>query len=701
MDERTTDWAPDSLLSGGPDTWPLTARAAAAAIGVNERTIRRAIARGELPATKEAGVYRITPADLSRYRARGARSRPAGAGHAAASPRPLIGSIPEPPLWLVEPRPEAGPPRGVPAALTSLIGRQREVAEVTALLRQDDVRLLTLTGPGGVGKTRLALRVAETIAPPSSAEIAFVSLAAVSHPARVASAIARAVGAGEQRGHAIIDSLAAYLRPLPLLLILDNFEHVLDAAPIVSGLLASCPGLTILVTSRAPLQLSGERRYPVPPLALPGSRQLTDLEAMSRIEAIRLFVERARLVDPAFALTGANAAAVAAIGARLDGLPLAIELAAARVGIFPPAVLLDRLERRLLSLGRGPRDQPARLRSLHDAIAWSYDLLTGAERALFRRLAVFIGGFTLDAAQAVAADGAVLDGIEVLVSNSLLRRLPMPGDEGRFGMLETIRQFGLERLAEAGEEAPLRAAHAAYFAGFGERYHPNRVAPGERIDDRLDRLEADHPNFRAALAWLQGTGDSEGVLRLAGALATFWHLRVHFQEGRQWLEWALVHAAAAPDPLRGHGLSGLSMIAWSEGEYAETITLAEAGLAIGRQTGDAYLTALSLHMIGDAEHGLGGLARAEATLEKRSPSGEPSVPNRRKRRPSSCSARSPTGGGMPRAPPGGPRWGSPSFAPSATPRLWRRCSASWAAWLATRAISNARRRSTARGFTSA
>src|SRR5215207_1006872 len=432
MSGQAADTQPDAV-SAARDTWPvghaLTAKEAARVAGVHERTIRRAIARGELPAAKRAGIFQIAPEALVQYRARHRRTSP-----------PL--SL----LRLVEHAP--GSAFALPTPLTSFLGRERDIAAVTAALSQPDLRLLTLTGPGGTGKTRLALRVAEELAPRFPDGVAFVPLAAVADPLLIPSAIAQQLGVRERGDRPIGERLIAALHDRRLLLVLDNFEHVLPAAPFVAELLAACPALSILVTSRTMLRLSGEQRFPVPPMTLPDPTITTTATAARQADAVQLFVQRAQAAQPGFVLTDENAGIVAAICRRLDGLPLAIELAAARIPVLPQRALLDRLDRRLLLLTGGPLDAPACLRTMRDAIAWSYDLLPSEEQLLFRRLAVFMGGCTLEAATALAGGGIdVLEGISALVASSLLRQEDGSGGESRFLMLETVREFGLERLA--------------------------------------------------------------------------------------------------------------------------------------------------------------------------------------------------------------------------------------------------------------
>jgi non-specific serine/threonine protein kinase len=414
------------------------------------------------------------------------------------------------------------------------------------------------------------------------------------------------LGIADRGGADQIGPLVSALGDAPLLLVLDNFEQVLAAGPGVVTLLLGCARLTILVTSRAPLRVSGERERAVLPLVLPDAFA-SSLTAIAASPAVQLYCERVAAVDPAFSLTAENTNTIAAICHRLDGLPLAIELAAARGKLLPPAHLLPRLARSLPLLSGGPRDVPARLQTMHEAIAWSHDLLTSDEQRVFRRLAVFTGGFTLEAAEQICQTmsghdptppaQAPLEAIASLFDKSLLSRNDAAAS-GRLGMLETIREFALEQLIAAGEEETTRVAHAAYFSSFDHRLEPNHTAPGERFDDRLWGIEAELPNLRAALAFLVSRGDIERVLRLGGWLSVFWRHRGNLTEGRQILEWALEQHAPEETETYARALAGLSLIVWSQGEMALAASLAESALSIARKIAHAELIALALHMQG-------------------------------------------------------------------------------------------------------
>jgi predicted ATPase/DNA-binding CsgD family transcriptional regulator len=583
-----------------------------------------------------------------------------------------------PPVQLQVGRRRARPPRhNLPAQPTPLIGRAQEVDAVCLMLLRPEVRLLTLGGPPGVGKTRLALAVAARtlgdvkrkvgrIPPPRSLPsrrtakragfpdgVLFVPLAAIGDPALVVPAIGRALGVTGTAGLPVEEALRLHLREKRLLLVLDNFEQVLPAAPQVAALLAAATGLKVLVTSRAALRLAGEHRFAVPPLSLPLPRSGGDhgrspasgraphtatdsgvaVGDLAESEAVQLFVTRAQAVQPDFALTPENAADVAATCRRLDGLPLAIELAAARVPLLPPHALLGRLEHRLGLLTGGPRDAPARHQTLHAAIAWSYDLLPPDEQTLFARLSVFASGFTLEAAEAVCGDplvapgasdcqlpaGQVLDLLGQLVDKSLVT--PEPPAEGsagpeRYRLLETLRQYALEKLAAAGAAA-VRDRHLAYCVGLAER--GDRALRGPDYRTWIDRLDAEHENLRAALDWALRAGAppaaAESALRLVGALAYFWFLRVHRREGRDWLDRALVRAPAAPGVSPAVRAKALAAAGWlymdADADRHRASALLAESAALFRQLGDRAGEAVTLVDQGQCAYSLRefGLAR--------------------------------------------------------------------------------------------
>jgi predicted ATPase/class 3 adenylate cyclase len=426
----------------------------------------------------------------------------------------------------------AGPP-------TLLIGRDAAVAEIRGQVTRPEVRALTLTGPGGTGKTRLALAVAVATAESFDNGAWFVPLASIRKASLVGPTIARALGITERPHTSVIECLGAALSSRATLLVLDNFEQVTDAAPLVAELLAACPGLTVLATSRGILRIRGEHEYPVTPLPLPERRRWHDVTVLSDSPAVALFVERARAVRPDFELTRDNAPAVAEICSRLDGLPLALELAAARIRLFSPEALLNRLGRRLDLLKGGARDLPERHRALRQTIAWSHDLLAEPEQRLFRRIAVFNGGFSLEAAERVAETAGdlgvdVLDGIIALVDRGLIRR-DEAGDGGvRFALLETIRDFALEQLELSGESTSTSHAHADCFLDLAETAAA-QLAGAEAVA-WLDRLERDHDNLRATLTWAEGAGEATLAHRMAAALWRFWIIRGHMREGRERLQ---------------------------------------------------------------------------------------------------------------------------------------------------------------------
>jgi predicted ATPase/DNA-binding XRE family transcriptional regulator len=517
------------------------------------------------------------------------------------------------------PPPSAPAVTNIPALLTPLIGRAPEVAAVRRLLWRASRRLVTLTGPGGVGKTRLALQVAEETLADLTHGALFVSLAATQDPALVAATIAGALGLTETAGRPPGAALTAYFRDLAMLLVLDNFEQVGEAAPQVVDLLAGAPHLKVLVTSREPLGVRGEAVFLVPPLAVPPAQDSPSADALRESPAVTLFVERAQDSYPGLQFAPDELAVVAAICRRLDGLPLAIELAAARSRILAPPALLAHLQRAIpapalgLLIG-GYRDLPARQQTLRGAIAWSYDLLPAAEQALFRRLAVFADGCTLEAVERIGG-GPPLDGLESLVSKSLLRR-EVAGDEARFAMLATIREYALEQVLAHGELDALRAAHAAFFLHLAETAEPHLSGPQQgRWLDRLDREQA---NFRAALDWLLAAGDAEGTTRVAAALGRFWQLRGYWQEGRRWLDLAHGLAGDLAPPVRARVARAAGGLALSQADFGPARGLLEEALALFQALGDELSAAQVLDRLGAAAFDQGererGIALYEASL---------------------------------------------------------------------------------------
>lgn len=506
----------------------------------------------------------------------------------------------------------------VPSQLTPFIGRKREVEEVRHRLLHPDVRLLTLTGPGGVGKTRLGLQVAEQILDQFADGVYFVALASINDPALVPSAITQTLQVKQGAGQSVVDALQQYLQERQQLLVLDNFERLLEAGPPLTQLLAACPRLKALVTSRVVLRLQGEHNYKVPTLILPPAGHRLSLEQLDRYEGIRLFTERARAASSEFMITIENAPAVIELCRRLDGLPLAIELAAARVRLLSPEAMLARLGNRLELLTGGARDLPDRQQTLRATLDWSYGLLDVDERSLFAHLAVFVGGWTLEAAEAVCDIGdeaEVLQRLSALVDKCLVQQQGGIRHEPSFTMLETVREYGLERLEERGELERLCRRHARYFVELAEE--AERASQGPLQGAWLDRLETEHDNLRAALAWsLSPGGDAEMGLQLTGALLShFWYIREHHSESRMWLQRALERSSGAT-AARAKVLFGAGRLAWFQGELARANTLLEESFALYRDLGDDAGTAYALLFLGRAAISQGNLGRGAALVEE-------------------------------------------------------------------------------------
>lgn len=487
----------------------------------------------------------------------------------------------------------------LPAELTLLIGREREVGQLLALLCRPSVRLVTLVGPGGVGKTRLAVQVARRLQPAFRDGVYLVSLASLNEPGLVVPTLAHTLQFQEHHGRALLEQVQEALHDRHILLVLDNFEHLLPAAPFLEELLVACPALTLLVTSRAALHLRAEHQFPVAPLPLPDLRSLPACDALAQNPAMALFLERAQAIVPTFHLTPSNAQAVAAICVQVDGLPLALELAAAHIKVLPPQALVARLNERLALLTGGSCTLPERQQTLRNTLAWSYDLLSPQEQRLFRLLSVFVDGCTLEALETVAASmidhqKPLLEVATALVDKSLLVPLAQEGEEPRFGMLETMRAYGLEALEAQGEQQTSQEAYATYYLALAEAaaYQEMRGQPAPPYM----RLEQEQANLRTALTWLRDRNETQALLRLAGALWRYWTIQGARFEALSWLQQALdLPGAEAPTVARARALCGLGFLtAYLHHQQAEGLAWLEESCALSERLGDQEGLALTL-----------------------------------------------------------------------------------------------------------
>ncbi len=511
-------------------------------------------------------------------------------------------------------------PSNLPMQRTAFIGRERESAALRDLLGREDVRLVTLTGPGGIGKTRLAVQVAGDMSEEFPGGVCCVALSAVSEGGLIATTIAQAIGLRETGNQSPQESLKEHLGRLnlPMLLLLDNFEHLVPSAPVIAQLLNFSQKLKVIVTSQAPLHVYGEHEFPVPPLGLPDSKSIAPLGVLAGSPAVALFVERARAVRHEFTLTKENAPVVAAICARLDGLPLAIELAAARIKMLSPSAMLTRLESSLNLLTSGARDLPIRQQTLRGTVDWSYGLLNAAEQKLFRRLSVFVGGCTLDAVEAVCDTKGdlgldVLDGMASMVDKSLAQQVEQDNAEARFLMLSTIREYAMERLAVSGEEPATRRAHAAYYLVLAEEGAEESAAHPEW----LERFEVEHDNFRRALGYLIEMGDADWGLRMGAALFRFWETREHLNEGRDSIARLLrLEGAAAHPKLRARLLFAAAVLSGEQGDYNSARELFEESLERCLELEDTHGVAVALNALGVNARTRGDLPLATVLFER-------------------------------------------------------------------------------------
>jgi predicted ATPase/DNA-binding SARP family transcriptional activator len=499
----------------------------------------------------------------------------------------------------------------LPVQSTPFIGREREIEEVTHLLLRSDVRLVTLTGTGGTGKTRVALQTAGALLDTFADGVVFVGLAPLQDPDLVLTTAAQALGIGSTSRDTLARDLARALRNRELLLVFDNFEHLLPAAPSVADVVARAPGVKLLVTSRAPLRLSAEHVYPVSPLATPSLADSEDADLLLRCESVALFEARAQAVQPHFAVTSANAGAVAEVCRALDGLPLAIELAAARTSTLPAEAMRRRLDHRLELLVGGVQDAPERQRTLRATIDWSYGLLEPAEQRLFTRLAVFAGGCTIEAAHRVCGDELeVVDALASLTEKGLTR-VEGSDEEPRFTMLETIREYAVDLLERSGEVEDIQRRHAEYCFALVERAAPTLKSAGDPV-----AIMADFENLRAALRWLEASGDTVDALRLVASLRDFWVHWMHFPEGRTWSAAALAKTVDVRSPVRVKALGGAGWLAAAAGDLEEAESLAQQSLELARELGDLEGIGYALHVLGNVALSRGDAAEAVELYEE-------------------------------------------------------------------------------------
>ncbi len=508
-------------------------------------------------------------------------------------------------------------PSNLPTSLTKLIGRENELAKLTPLLVTEQTRLLTLTGPGGTGKTRLAIELARRLIGGFPNGAFFVPLESIQDPDLVPVIIAEIIGVPEALRTHLIDSIRDFLKEKKTLLLLDNFEHVVSAAPVVTELLAACPDIRVLVTSRLPLRVSGEYEFLVPPLALPDLKQLPSPHELSQYSAVQLFMQQALAVKADFAITEENASIVTEICYQLDGLPLAIELAAARIRLLPPKVILAHLGKKLKFLTGGSRDLPARQRTLRDTIAWSHDLLSEEEGTLFRRISVFVGGCSMEATEAVCSGEGTIDilnGVESLVAKNLLRMVEVNGGL-RVMMLNTIREYALEQLDASDEATEVQRRHAEFFVELA--VHAESAFFGPQEGSELNLLECELGNLRAALAYVRDHNESEKALRMGGALSRFWLMRGYLVEGRMWLGTALaLPTSSTRTKTRAHALLGAGDLAGTQGDLKAGESLLEESLSIARELADQKGIADSLGILGDIAKFDGDLVKARSLYEE-------------------------------------------------------------------------------------